>query len=240
MKRLALIAVLLLFSPSAFADPIDDETEVEINDPLEPINRGVFTFNSYADKYVLRPVAVGYKFIIPGWGRQRVTNVFYNLGEPVTMVNSAIQGDPENSFTSLWRFLINSTVGIAGVFDAATPLGLKEHREDFGQTLGRFGYTNPPYLVLPLLGPSTLRDSIGLVVDYYSNPFYNGMVIDDDTTLLVMGVVNGVDKRANILSLTDDIERSSLDPYTTYRSYYMQNRESKINNSQDQKAITNY
>lgn len=245
MKPATILATIFLFafSGAAFAqsEPAaeivsDEENEVGyIFDPLEPVNRGIFTFNTYADKFVMRPVAVGYKYVVPVWGRQRVTNVFYNMSEPVTLLNSLLQTDAQNSFSSMWRFIINSTVGIGGMFDAAGELGLREHQEDFGQTLGTWGFENPPYLVLPLLGPSSLRDGMGMVVDYYTNPFYNGTIIEDDTAKLALGIVNGVDKRANILNLTDDIEKTSLDPYTTYRSYYMQNRENKIKNGQQDK-----
>ncbi len=246
MKKTLLSLALLLTLPPLAAPAVDvnDDKDMgyeEANDPLEGINRPIFRFNSVIDEYLLRPVASGYRYAVPQWGRQRVTNVFYNISEPVTVVNSILQADPENAFTSLWRFILNSTVGVLGVFDAASDLGLKPRPEDFGQTLGVWGYHNPSYLVLPILGPSSIRDGAGLGVDYLTNPFYNGLIIDDKTTKIAMAVANGIDKRANILNVTDDIEKSSLDPYITYRSYYLQNRENKINNGRtDIKAMTNY
>lgn len=249
VNLIVLIALFLFSSFPAFAveanqeeDPsLELEAEPEINDPLEPVNRAIFKFNSIIDKYALRPVAIGYRYVVPAWGRQRVTNFFYNLSEPVTAINSTLQADPENAFTSTWRFLFNSTIGVGGLFDAADDLGLKRRPEDFGQTLGKWGYADPPYIVIPFLGPSSVRDGFGMVVDYYSNPFYNGMVIDDETTKIAMTAVNVVDKRTNALPLTDDVEKNALDPYVTYRSYYLQNRTNKINNGEnDNKPMSNY
>lgn len=211
-------------------DYLDNSDNVKVNDPIEPVNRAIFKFNNVVDHYLLAPVARGYKWAIPQWGRQRVTNVFYNISEPVTVLNSALQADPENAFTSLWRFIINSTFGILGVFDVASELGLKPRQEDFGQTFAAWGWTDAPYFVIPILGPSTIRDGIGLVGDYYTNPFYNGMLIEDEWTRIGMAVVNGIDTRANLLPITDDIEKHSLDPYATYRSAYMQKRENDIHN----------
>lgn len=219
-------------SAMRIANEAAGEGDDEINDPIEPVNRAIFKFNSYFDQYLFRPVAVGYKDVVPAWGRKRVTNVFYNLTEPVTVVNSVLQGDPKSSFTSTWRFLLNSTVGVAGAFDVAQDFGLEPRQETFGQTLGKWGYTDSAYIVIPFFGPSTIRDGIGQVADFYTNPFYDGIIIDDDTTLIVAGAVNAVDKRSNILPITDDIEKTSLDTYTTYRSYYLQHKNNQIKNGQ--------
>lgn len=203
------------------------------NDPLEPVNRAIFKFNNVVDGYVIRPVAVGYRYVVPAWGRQRVTNVFYNISEPVTVLNSVLQADPENAFTALWRFIINSTFGLLGTFDAASELGLKARPEDFGQTLGVWGVKDSTYIVLPILGPSTLRDGVSLAADYYTNPFYNGMIVHDDDVVWGMVIVNGLNKRTNLLDVTDDIDKNSLDPYATYRSAYLQKRANDIANGKE-------
>lgn len=205
----------------------------EVYDPAEPVNRAIYKFNAVVDGYVIRPVAVSYRYVVPQWGRQRVTNFFYNLSEPVTFVNSALQADPQNTFTALWRFLINSTFGILGTFDAASDLGLKPRQEDFGQTMGTWGYNESAFVELPLLGPSNVRDSVGLVVDYFTNPFYDGLVIHSEWTRLGLGVADALDKRTNLLDITDDIDKNSLDPYAAYRSAYTQKRNSDIANGKN-------
>ena len=229
------IAILILYLSLAPAAVLADENvgkwygEAQINDPLEPINRVVFGFNSVADEYVMHPVASGYEYAVPAWGRQRVSNVFTNLGEPVNLFNSALQADPKNSFTSLWRFIINSSVGVLGTFDAASSFGLEPAKKDFGVTMGGWGYENPTYLVLPILGPSTTRDAVGMSVDYISNPLNIVM----GPAQVGVAPAEGIDKRTNLLPVTDHIEKISLDSYTTYRSYYLENREYRINNNRN-------
>lgn len=253
MKTAHIIAfiIALLTSSAAQAQPtnhhnsasLSTNTDVDIddeganynddNDPIEPVNRAVFKFNTVIDNMIFHPVATGYRAIVPQWGRQRVSNVFYNISEPVTVVNSVLQADPENAFTSLWRFIINSTFGLLGTFDPATDIGLKARQEDFGQTLGVWGFTNSPYLVLPIIGPSTLRDGVGLIADYYTNPFYNGMIIEDKGIRWGLLAVRYIDLRASLLNVTDDIDRTSVDRYATYRSAFLQKRAHDINNGKE-------
>ena len=197
----------------------------EIYDPIEGVNRAIFEFNHVVDGMLLKPVAQVYRGVVPEWGRQRVSNVLYNLGEPVTVVNSIFQGDDVNAFTSFWRFVINSTFGVLGIFDAASEVGLKPRREDFGQTLYVWGADESPYLVLPLLGPSTLRDGTGLVVDYFIDPFnYEDVLKDSEQVIHTVAEV--VDSRTTLLPVTDHVEKTSLDPYAAYRSLYLQKRRS--------------
>ena len=137
----------------------------EVNDPLERMNRGIFWFNDGLDRHVLEPVAKGWDFVMPDAVQRSLRNVYDNARFPVNFANNVLQVKPNGAASELFRFFINTTVGLAGIFDPATGLGLKAHREDFGQTLGRWGVPQGPFLMLPLFGPSNPRDGLGLVVD---------------------------------------------------------------------------
>jgi phospholipid-binding lipoprotein MlaA len=200
-----------------------------VYDPLEGVNRGIFTFNKAVDRVVLRPVSETYKFIVPEFGRHRVTNFIENLSEPVVFANSLLQANPQNMFVSFWRFTFNSTLGVLGMFDMATELGVPaQHKEDFGQTLATWGMGGGAYLVLPLLGPSNLRDVVGIPVDMLMNPFTYALQSHERITI---GIVDGVDTRARYGKLIDDTYSAALDPYATFRSLYLQRRGAMIINS---------
>ncbi|PIR34472.1 MAG: hypothetical protein COV36_00685 [Alphaproteobacteria bacterium CG11_big_fil_rev_8_21_14_0_20_44_7] len=208
-------------------DNTDDyyEQEVEIYDPIEPVNRAIFEFNNVVDGVLLKPVAQIYEGVVPQWGRDRVSNVLYNLSEPIIMINSALQGDDVNAFTSLWRFIINSTFGLLGTFDAASEIGLEPRKEDFGQTLYVWGVEESPYLVLPLLGPSTLRDGVGVAVDYYVDPLNYEEVFDDEERV-IHSVAEVINSRTELLPVTEKIDNTAIDPYATYRALFLQKRKS--------------
>lgn len=201
-------------------------TDAKVNDPLEPFNRAVFEFNAVVDDFLLEPVAKGYKQVVPQWGRDRVSNVLSNLSEPVNLVNSTLQGKGEGALTAVWRFIINTTFGVLGTFDAASEVGLEHKSEGFGQTLYSWGATDSPYLVLPILGPSTVRDGVGTVADYFSNPFNYDSVVGQDERLAI-GVTTAIATRAGLLDTTAKIEAQALDPYVAYRSFYLQNFEKR-------------
>ena len=213
--------------PVAAKDFEDSSNDGDV-DPAESINRNITKFNDVVDTIVYKPVARTYRYIFPQWGRNRVSNVLYNLSEPLTVVNSTLQADPENSFTSLWRFILNSTVGVLGVFDVADSFGLKPRSEDFGQTFAVWGWQNSSYIVLPFLGPSTLRDTLGMGVDIVANPVY---WVADDRTQIGIYVADAIDMRTKLLPVTDEIDRTSLDKYASYRSIFLQNRSSNIKNT---------
>ena len=194
------------------------------DDPLEPFNRAVFQFNYAVDGVVLKPVTMVYRGVMPDKGQEMVSNALANLYTPVTFFNSTLQADPENSFTSLWRFLINSTFGVAGLFDAASEVGLKYRPTDFGQTLAIYGAESGVYVVLPIIGPSTTRDSAGRLADALMNPFN---YIDQGFSIALWSAT-AVNKRSENMQLIDDIYRSSLDPYTTFRSGFLQKRSADI------------
>ena len=195
------------------------------SDPLEGVNRGVFAFNMTADKYVVRPVAQGYVAVTPGFVRKGVTNFFANLGYPLTIVNQFLQGKPANGFSDTGRFLVNSTLGIAGLFDPASALGLEPHEEDFGQTFGRWGVGQGWYLMLPFLGPSTNRDFTGRLV---GTPFNPTIYIDDEPELVFgLNVLDIINTRALLLS-TDRLVRQAYDPYVFVRDAYLQSRRAAV------------
>ncbi len=233
-KGIVTLAAVLLCAQGAFAQTEDSASRAAetaqgssvIADPIAPVNRAIGSFNKVVDTLVIRPVTIVYKNAVPSQGRQRVTNVLQNLNEPVNMVNSFLQGDIDHGFGSFWRFALNSTFGIAGLFDfAEANAGLKYRREDFGQTLGHYGVGNGFYLVLPLLGPSTLRDTVGLGVDIVSNPF---TFIFNDYQSIGRVAATVVDTRVRTLAFTDDVNANSLDPYATYRSSYVQYRNKQV------------
>lgn len=198
-------------------------------DPYESTNRAIFGFNEAVDDYFLEPVAEGYEYIVPAWGRDRIGSALSNIQEPVTFFNSVFQGDVDNAFGSFWRFVLNTTIGIGGLFDQAQYAGLPKQREDFGQTLGTYGSEGGSYIVLPILGPSNSRDTVGLVVDSLTNPF-NYLPGGAVAGITGSRVVHG---RSEVLDLTKEIDRTSFDPYSAYRSAYTQRRNALINNQKD-------
>lgn len=235
------LALLCLVSGCTTSEAFEEDSleaeygivEQTAYDPIEPFNRAIFTFNEYADRWVLKPVAKGYRNVVPELAREGVHNVLTNLTEPLVFTNSLLQLDSERAFTSFWRFTLNSTFGILGLRDFAGEVGLKYRDEDFGQTLGSYGMGPGPYLVLPLLGPSNARDLLGTVTDYVLDPVNYG---PDDEWLLGEGLVGAVDTRERLLEVIDDIYETSLDPYTTFRSGYLQRRKDAIANGNGRKS----
>lgn len=221
-KKHTMLALLMAASLTLSACATTEE-----EDPMEGFNRGVHAFNTVLDKGIIRPVAKGYRYITPDGVRERVGNFSDNLREPVNMLNSFLQGDMQQGLTSFWRFALNSTVGILGINDVATSAGLKERREDFGQTMAVWGSGSGPYIVLPVLGPSNGRDVIGKVVDWFTNPF-NYYLETDDAIYLALG--QGLVERERLIDPIDDIYNDSLDPYVTFRSMYSQLRHAQIEN----------
>lgn len=195
-------------------------------DPLEGLNRGVYKFNDAADKAVIKPVAGAYKAVMPGPVRTGVNNFFSNLGTVVTAINDLLQFKFSKAMDDSGRFVINSTFGLLGVIDVASMDNVPKNNEDFGQTLGYWGVGSGAYVVLPLLGPSTLRDTGGLVVDTWA--FDPLGYIDDPATRNGLYVLKFVDKRAQYLPASDLLDEAALDPYAFMRDAYLQRRESQI------------
>lgn len=197
-------------------------------DPYEDFNRGVFSFNETIDEMFLEPVARGYRALVPKWGRERIGSAVSNATSPVVFLNNTLQGDVEGMFTTFWRFFINTTFGIGGIFDVASEAGLEKRSEDFGQTLGYHGAESGSYIVLPFFGPSTSRDAVGLVVDTLTNP----ITYLDPTISISYRATDIVDTRERLLDITDEIEQTSFDPYATIRSAYIQRRAAQIRNEE--------
>jgi phospholipid-binding lipoprotein MlaA len=194
-------------------------------DPLEGLNRTTFKVNETVDDYVLKPVAKGYQAVTPGFVRSGVSNAFSNIGDVGTSVNNLLQGKPGNAVSDVGRFLVNSTLGVLGLFDVATGMGLEKHEEDFGQTLGSWGVGSGPFLVLPLLGPSTLRDTFAKPVDGYTGyPRYMGHV-PTRNSVQALGLINF---RAELLNTTSTLDEASLDKYQFIRDAYLQRRLSQV------------
>lgn len=202
-----------------------DETGDE-RDPFEGVNRAIFSFNEGADRYVLKPVAQAYRYVTPDLVDQGVTNVFNNLGDVSTFANSILQGKFHNAVVALNRVIYNTTFGILGLFDVATNFGLEADDEDFGQTLAAWGYDDSAYLMLPLLGPSTVRDLAGLAVD--STVFEALDYIDEVNAdeRIMLSALNAIDKRADLIPAEGFL--SGADKYSLLRDFYLQNRQFKI------------
>jgi phospholipid-binding lipoprotein MlaA len=200
------------------------------NDPYEPTNRAVFEMNTKIDKAFAKPVAKFYNHAVPGFARDGVHNFLTNLDKPVTFGNDILQGEGSRAGETLERFTVNSTLGFAGIVDVATIIGIPDHSEDFGQTLGVWGAGEGSYLVLPFIGPDPPRDLTGDVVDIFMDPLTYIKFHGSDTWYAVRSGVGVLDMRARNIDTVDQIERSSIDFYATTRSLYRQYRNSEIRN----------
>lgn len=194
-------------------------------DPIEGFNRAMFAFNEGLDTVLIKPVAKGYEAVLPSPVRTGVTNFFGNIADLFVGVNNLLQGKPAQAASDLGRVAINSTVGILGLFDVATEIGLEKHEEDFGQTFGRWGVGDGPYVVVPLFGPRTLRDTAGLVLDVKADPVSNLSDISSRNALLALRLI---DNRADLLPADKVIEEAALDKYAYVRDGYLQRRRNLI------------
>jgi len=193
-------------------------------DPIEPVNRAIYQFNYTFDGLLLKPVTSMYRGVVPEQGRTAVSNVIDNLYTPVVFANSVLQGDPQNSFASFWRFALNTTFGIGGIFDFASAAGLKNRPADLGETFAMYGMGTGPYVVLPIIGPSNARDAFGRLGDAFMNPFNYG----NNREIFALWTSTAIDARSRNMQVIDDIYSSSLDPYATFRSGYTQKRAADI------------
>ena len=218
--------------------------EDDVNDPLESVNRVIFGFNEIVYEFLLTPVATTYNTVLHETVRSGVSNAIDNISSPVTLVNDILQFELDRALTTIARFVVNTIAGIGGIADVASSIGLEEHSEDFGQTLGSYGVGEGLYLVLPLLGPSNPRDAIGdLVVDPYFDPL--GLYLsntDRDAAGYARTGVSAVSEFAGLMGELSQIKRTSVDYYAAIRSLYRQKRVSEISNGreEDLPAIPNY
>ncbi|MEK9793784.1 MAG: VacJ family lipoprotein [Gammaproteobacteria bacterium] len=229
VKKLSLLTLLIIGSMS-----ISNIGYSSDNDPLEPMNRAIFGFNEIVDDNILEPVAKGYRYVTPDPVERSVSNFFNNLGEINTIINSALQMKIDKTITSSSRLAINSTVGVLGLFDVATSLGIQREREDFGQTLGFYGISSGPYLVLPFFGPSSFRDAPGFYADVMMeksiSPVYTELHHEERQAIQATNVI---DTRANLLKATKILDTAAKDKYIFLRESYLQRRAKLVTDGKD-------
>ena len=212
-------------NPAARA-PQSESAPDNDHDPLQGFNRAMYTFNDKLDKYALKPLAKGYRAITPSAVRKGVSNFFSNLHEPTVMLNNLIQGKPKQASSDLGRFLVNTTVGLAGLIDVSSKIGLQKHDEDFGQTLAVWGVGDGPYLVLPLFGPSNLRDGPALIVDVATYP---PNYLEDSGTKDKLLLLEITGRRSQLLDASDILDQAAgQDPYVFIREAMRQRRRNLI------------
>lgn len=221
MNRLLPIVAVAALTGGCASVPEGEGVE---HDPWERLNRSIYKFNDAADRAIMKPIARGYSAVLPEPVRQCVTNFSRNLLTPLYSVNNFLQGKPKEGTGELFRLAINSTVGIGGLFDVAAMNGIESHPEDFGQTAAVWGVPAGPYVVVPFLGPQTLRDAVALPLDIQMDPLYHYKVASVRDRLYVLRLIN---LRANLLPL-EDLLKDSADPYVTMRESFLQNREFAI------------
>ena len=221
-QLLALIVACIALSACAPGDRTVGPDGVY--DPYEATNRKVHAFNRGLDRAVVRPAGKGYSTVVPDDIEDAVGNFAENLGQPSSLVNALLQGDLRGAGLSTVRFLVNSTLGMAGLFDAASDFGIPEHETDFGETLHVWGVGEGAYLELPIVGPSTQRDTVGLVVDLFTNPLRYTLDAPEENYGTVAGVASRVGDRGRFADTVDGILYESADSYAQLRLIYLQNR----------------
>jgi phospholipid-binding lipoprotein MlaA len=211
----------------ATLEVVSEKTNIGNNpdDPLEGFNRHIFDFNEGLDQYILKPVATSYQAITPNFIQTGISNFFSNAGDAWTAVNNLLQGNVADSANDIMRFTINTTFGIGGLVDIASAGGMPKHRADFGQTLGMWGVPSGPYVILPLLGASTLRDTLVMPIDLKGDILNSQLPIAEKNIATVLRIV---DKRASVLQASNLIEEAAIDKYVFIRGAYLQRREGQI------------
>ncbi len=225
MRARTLLPCLLAAALLPACTTLPSGTQPDPRDRFERFNRSIYSFNSALDRNLARPVAKAYVKATPAPVRTGIGNFFANLGYTKVMLNDLLQGKVVQFFADTTRLVVNTTIGIGGLFDPAAQLGLAAHDEDFGQTLGKWGVASGPYLMLPFLGPSTMRDGFGLLADRYSEP--DTYLIHDWRTQVGLTVGSLLDSRASLLG-TDELLASSYDQYAVLRNAYLQRREFQV------------
>ena len=230
-----IIFCFVLMLTACASKPSDPEALAEyhqINDPLEPTNRAIHSFNQVLDKNIMIPVVKGYRYVVPEFGRNRIHDFLSNLRAPLVLIHDILQGEFTRAGQTFYRFVLNTTAGVGGLFDVASAAGVPAHSEDAGQTLAAWGIGEGPYLELPLMGPSNPRDTAGIVIDFLIDPV--GIILEDETddrtAQYALTGIKAIDSRDRMLDLTEELKASSLDYYATLRTVYRQNREKEIAN----------
>ena len=215
----ALVSAVLLPLVSGCATPSDPR------DPLEPFNRGAFRFNEQVDMAVVQPASRGYRAVVPQFVRTSVSNVFANVGDVRNALNNALQGKLATAYGDMGRVLINSSLGLLGLFDVASEAGIEKHNEDFGQTLGAWGLGGGTYIVLPIFGPSSTRDLVGTAVDYATDPLSR---VDPSRAQAQLRGARAFDARAELIEAGEIVHDAALDPYAFVRDAYLQRRRNLV------------
>lgn len=228
--RRRILSMMVLAGLAAGCATSKDPEAIAQNDPYEPTNRAITDFNSTIDNAVAKPVAKFYNHAVPQFARNGLHNFLTNLDKPVTFGNDILQGEGQRAGETLSRFAVNTTLGVGGLVDVATMIGIPDHSEDFGQTLGTYGVGEGPYLVLPFMGPNPPRDLGGAVVDIFMDPTTYIKFHGSDTWYAVRSGLDVLDLRARNVDTLEQIERTSIDMYATTRSLYRQYRASEIRN----------
>lgn len=211
------------------SDPAARAAFERTNDPLEPMNRKIFDLNLFLDRILFKPVTKIYIAVVPEAGRDALMHMLENMKEPVVVINNVLQGQPNRAGIAVGRFVVNTTAGIAGLMDVAKKWGLDKQSGDFGQTLFVWGLPEGPYLVLPVLGPSNPRDAFGMAADSYIDPFsYLATMEDLDEIEIARYVAGGIDQRARVMDVLDDLQKNSLDFYAQLRSLAQQRRAAEL------------
>ena len=240
-KILTILALSLFFFANSFAgndgELILSKKSKPVKDCFEPINRFTFAVNMGLDKVIFKPVAKGYR-VLPSPVRASISNVLDNLTNLVTIPNNVLQGEFKKAGINTGRFAVNTTIGVLGIFDVAQKMGFTEYdKEDYGQTLGTYGIGPGCYLVLPVIGPSTVRDTAGSFINIMGgDPWYNASVNGNneylsDSTYAASRIMAGIDFRAKNIESLDNLEKNSMDFYASVRSLYLQDRQLKISNT---------
>lgn len=223
--------VLILFSLAGCS--YQNELVYDSLDPFESTNRSMYEFNENLDKAILEPAADTYDYVTPKPFRKLVNNVFNNAKYPITIANDLLQGKGKEFIQDTSRFVINTTIGLAGIFDPAASMGFQYRDEDFGQTLATWGLPQGPYMMVPFLGPYTLRELIGDVVDGSFSPLLN---LDNSNSKIALNIADQIQKRSSLSALEEELY-SSFDPYLYIRDSYFQNRKYKISDGEETDLI---
>lgn len=227
---LSCAAVACFTSPALAQEAGAPVSEVTVNDPAEGFNRSMYGVNDTLDRALLEPTAKAYRAVTPGFFRTGVRNFLRNLRGPVIFANDVLQGEFARAGTTAGRFGVNTTIGLLGVIDIADDVGLERHDEDFGQTLAVWGVGAGPYLYLPLIGPTTVRDGAGMIVDVALSPLTWAEFDGDDEFMAARTVLGAVSTREELIETVQSLRETSIDPYVSVRSAYSLTRESAIRN----------
>ena len=239
----ALLLPASLLAAACASVPRDPAAHAEFkanHDPLEPLNRSVFAFNLFADRILIKPLAKGYRWALPGRIRDALRHVLDNLNEPLVLANCVLQARLKPAATTGGRFIVNSTVGVAGIADVATGWKMPKQVGDFGQTLWSWDMPEGPYLIIPIFGPSNPRDGVGRGVDVYLDPFRYIPAHNNYPDAVTTGriIADGVDQRARSLDSLDEIQRESIDYYASLRSLFRQNRAAELRGEKTSTTLT--